>query len=163
MKFKSVFRTSGKSSPTSHASLLMLAVNIAAFVVFLSASSTIYGQSSAPDEVTIPRAQYEQIKAAVDELAAARPYIRTLEAERDQRIEIDKLRDRETAALTRVAELAGREAAAERRAREALESALATETRRAEMLEREFKRKGGGLSTSLKIAAVVVGALVLLK
>lgn len=123
----------------------------------------IYGQSSAPDEVTIPRAQYEQIKAAVDELAAARPYIKTLESEREQRVAIEKLRDKETAALTRVAELATQEAAAERRAREALEAALTTETRRAEMLEREFKRKGGGLSTTLKIAAVVVGALLLVK
>jgi hypothetical protein len=141
----------------------MLAINTAAFVVFLTASSVTYGQSSSPDEVTIPRAQYEQIKAAVDELAAARPYIKTLEADRDQRIAIDTLRDKETAALARVAELATQEAAAERRAREALETALTTETRRAEMLEREFKRKGGGLSTTLKIAAVVVGALVLLK
>ena len=163
MKFRGNYWASGKSSPTSHASSIRLAINIAAFVVFLTASSPTYGQSSSPDEVTIPRAQYEQIKAAVDELAAARPYIKILEAERDQWIAVDKLGAKEKEVLVRILDLASQEAAAERRARVALESALNTETRRAEMLEREFKRKGGGLSTTLKIAAVVVGALVLIK
>lgn len=124
-------------------------------------SSQSYGQSS--NEVLITRDTYEQMKAAVDELAAARPYIKALEAERTLRLSIDKLRDQKEATLISIAVLAKDEAAAEKQARMATEKALEAETRRADLNEREFKRKGGGFTTALKIAAVVVGAAVLLK
>lgn len=153
---------SGKSSKRSNATSIVFAILIAGLALLAIGTSPTYGQSS-DDNVLVPRETYEQLKAAVDELAAARPYIKALEAERNLRTAIDKLRDEKEARLAAIVDLAKSEAEAEKRARISTQAALEAETRRANMLEREVKRKGGGLTTALKIAGVAIGVALLLK
>lgn len=141
------------------------AIFIVALVVLTIGSSRSYAQSSPNnDDVTIPRAQYEQIKAALDELQAARVYIKKLEKTAELRDQVDALREAQAGQLANLVDISKREAEAERRVVLSLERALAAETRRAELLEKEVKRRrGGALGTMLKVAAIAIGIVAIAK
>ena len=120
----------------------------------------------------------EKAKAAVKELAAARPYIKTLEAEIAEREKLEAVQAENVRLATELAAAQKERAEAEQKRAEALTVALdsqkaatASETQRAAVLEKEVKRSGGkrpwykragdvAIGVGLGVALIVVKGLV---